>query len=274
MPRSAVTVSLVAEAKGGPFVFWDDLPAACRHARELGFDAIELFAPGPDAISQSDLAQLLKSHQLNLAAVGTGAGWVKHKLSLTSPEAVVRDRAIEFIRSMIDFGGVHGAPAIIGSMQGRWGDGVTKEQAFEWLRNALNELGEYAERHNVPLIYEPLNRYETNLINTVAAGVELMESLKTRNVRLLADLFHMNIEESDLAAALKLGSCWIGHVHFVDSNRRPAGLGHLHYAPISAALTSIQYDGYLSAEAFPWPDSVEAAAQTIREYRRLFGVVK
>ena len=274
MPRSAVTVSLVAEAKGGPFVFWDDLPAACRHARELGFDAIELFAPGPDAISQSDLAQLLKSHQLNLAAVGTGAGWVKHKLSLTSPEAVVRDRAKEFIRSMIDFGGVHGAPAIIGSMQGRWGDGVTKEQAFEWLRNALNELGEYAERHNVPLIYEPLNRYETNLINTVAAGVELMESLKTRNVRLLADLFHMNIEESDLAAALKLGSCWIGHVHFVDSNRRPAGLGHLHYAPISAALTSIQYDGYLSAEAFPWPDSVEAAAQTIREYRRLFGVVK
>ena len=273
MPRSAVTVSLVTEAKGGPCVFWEDLTAACRHAAELGFDAIELFAPGPDAVSPSELTTLLRSHHLSLAAVGTGAGWVKHKLSLTSPDAEIRTRAREFIRSMIDFGGAHGAPAIIGSMQGRWGEGVSKEQAMDWLREALDDLGEYAQRYNVPLIYEPLNRYETNLVNTVAAGVELMESLITGNVRLLADLFHMNIEESDLAAALKQGGRWIGHVHFVDSNRRPAGFGHMNYAPIVAALMSIPYEGYLSAEALPWPESFAAAQQTIREYRRLFDVV-
>ena len=268
MPRSAVTISLVTEAKGGPFVFWDDLAFACRHAAELGFDAIELFAPGPDAVSRQELSALLKSHQLNLAAVGTGAGWVKHKLTLTSPDQSIRQRATEFIRSMIDFGGVHGAPAIIGSMQGRWGEGVSREQAIGWLRDALNELGAHATRHSVPLIYEPLNRYETNLVNHIETGVELMESLQTDNVRLLADLFHMNIEESDLAAALKAGGRWIGHIHFVDSNRRPAGFGHLNYPPIFAALNSIQYDGYLSAEAFPWPDSIEAAQQTIQEYRR------
>jgi len=49
--KSAVTVSLVAEAKGGPFVFWDDLPAACRKAKEIGFDAVEIFPPSPDAIA-------------------------------------------------------------------------------------------------------------------------------------------------------------------------------------------------------------------------------
>lgn len=269
MPKSAVTISLVSEAKGGPFVFWDDLAAGCRNAAELGFDAVELFAPGPDAVSKEDLANLLKTHHLKLAAVGTGAGWVKHKLTLTSPDQSIRERARAFIQSMIDFGGVHGAPAIIGSMQGRWGDGVTREQAMTWLKDGLNQLGEYAARYQVPLIYEPLNRYETNLVNTVAGGVELMESLQTRNVRLLADLFHMNIEESDLAAALKLGSCWIGHIHFVDSNRRPAGFGHMNYAPILASLISIKYEGYLSAEALPWPDSLAAAQQTIREYRRL-----
>lgn len=271
MPRSAVTVSLVAESKGGPFVFWDDFPSACRQAAELGFDAVELFAPGPDAVSAAEISTLLKSHQLSLAAVGTGAGWVKHKLTLTSPDATIRERAKDFIRSMIDFGGVHGAPAIIGSMQGRWGDGVTKEQAIAWLSEALNALGDYAGRHHVPLIYEPLNRYETNLVNTVAAGVELMESLTSKNVRLLADLFHMNIEEADLAAALRTGGQWIGHIHFVDSNRRPAGCGHMNYAPIVGALTEIGYAGYLSAEAFAWPDPFAAAEQTIREYRRLIG---
>ncbi len=267
--KSAVTVSLVAEAKGGPFVFWDDLPGACRHAAELGYDAIELFAPGPDAVSRQELAGLLKTHRLGLAAVGTGAGWVKHKLTLTSPDAGIRQKAVEFVKSMIDFGGPHGAPAIIGSMQGRWGEGVSRQQAVDWLKDALNVLGGHARQYNVPLIYEPLNRYETNLITTEAAGVDLMQSLQTDNVRLLADLFHMNIEEVDIAAGLKDGGSWIGHVHFVDSNRRPAGCGHMNYAPIMAALQAIGYQGYLSAEALPWPDSLAAAAQTIGRYRQL-----
>ena len=272
MPRSAVTVSLVAEAKGGPFVFWDDLPAACRHAAELGFDAVELFAPGPDAVSKDEMSSLLKSHRLNLAAVGTGAGWLKHQLSLTSADQSIRERAKGFIRSMVDFGGPHGAPAIIGSMQGRWGDGVSNEQAIGWLKEALKDLGEHARQYNVPLIYEPLNRYETNLVNTEAAGAKLMESLQTDNVRLLADLFHMNIEEVDLAAGLKAGGRWIGHIHFVDSNRRPAGFGHMNYAPIAAALKEIGYSGYLSAEALPFPDPFAAAQQTIKEYKRLIGL--
>ena len=271
MVRSAVTVSLVAESKGGPFVFWDDLPAACRQAKELGFDAIELFAPGPEAVSKDVLAALLKTHDLRLAAVGTGAGWVKHKLTLTSADADIRHRATQFIRSMIDFGGVHGAPAIIGSMQGRWGDDVSRDQAIGWLADALNELGEHAAQYGVPLIYEPLNRYETNLVNTVAAGVDLMTSLRSQNVRLLADLFHMNIEEADLATAIRHGGEWIGHIHFVDSNRRPAGCGHLNFPPIVAALQQIGYAGYLSAEALSWPDAGAAAVQTIREFRRLFG---
>jgi sugar phosphate isomerase/epimerase len=259
-----VTVSLVSAARGGPFVFWDDLRAACDAAATLGFDAIEVYAPGPDATK--DLAGLLKQHTLSLAAVGTGAGWMMHKLTLTSPDAEIRRRAIEFIRTIIDLGGPFGAPAVIGSMQGRFGDGVTPEQARDWLRAALDELGNYASKHSVPLIYEPLNRFETNLVNTQAAGVELLHSLATDNVRLLADLFHMNIEEQDLAAAIRTGGSLIGHVHFVDSNRRPAGCGHIDYGPIVRALREIDYQGYLSAEALPWPDSVAAAEQTMRAF--------
>ncbi|MBX9679425.1 MAG: sugar phosphate isomerase/epimerase [Gemmataceae bacterium] len=271
MPRSAVTVSLVAEAKGGPFVFWHDLPAACVKAKSLGFDGIEIFPPGPDAVDLKDLATLLHDNGLKLAAVGTGAGWVKHRLTLTSPDASIRSKAKDFITSIIDFAGRFGAPAIIGSMQGRHGDGADQATAMAWLAEGLEKLGEHAIAFNVPLLYEPLNRYETNLITTVEAGVAYLKKLTTKNVKLLCDLFHMNIEEANVADALRQAGGYVGHVHFVDSNRRPAGLGHLDCTAIAKALNVINYKGFLSAEALPYPDSDAAAKQTIDAYRNYFG---
>jgi sugar phosphate isomerase/epimerase len=270
MIRSAVTVSLVPEVRGGPFVFWDDLPAACAQARALGFDAVEVFPPAADAVDPKFLRQLLADHQLALAAVGTGAGWVKHRLHLCQPGAEARARARAFIRSVIDFAGPLGAPAIIGSMQGRSGDEVDQAAALGHLGEALEALGEHAKQYRVPLIFEPLNRYETNLVNTVEAGLSLLNTLSTKNVVLLADLFHMNIEEADIAAALRVGAGAIGHVHFVDSNRRPAGLGHIDFAPIAAALRDIRYNGFASAEAFAYPDTDAAAQQTIKAFRQFF----
>src|SRR4051794_31277056 len=99
---SAVTVSLVEEARGGPFVFWFDLAAACRQAQALGFDAVEVFPPGPDAVDPKALRHLLNDNGLSLAAVGTGAGWVRRKLHLTLPDAGARQQAREFIRGIID----------------------------------------------------------------------------------------------------------------------------------------------------------------------------
>ncbi len=267
--RSCVTISLVPAARGGPFVFWDDLPAACRRASELGYDAVEIFPPAPSAIQVEEVRRLLDDHGLKLAAVGTGAGWVMHHLHLTGADRTQRDRARAFIRSIIDVAGPLGASAIIGSMQGRWGDGVDKATALGHLSAALEELGQHAAQYQVPLIYEPLNRYETNLVNTVADGVELLNKLSTKNVVLLADLFHMNIEEANLPAAIRAGRGAIGHIHFVDSNRRPAGLGHLDYEPIAAAIRE-SYQGYLSAEALPYPDSDAAARQTIEQFRKYF----
>jgi sugar phosphate isomerase/epimerase len=104
----------------------------------------------------------------------------------------------------------------------------------------------------------------------VADGVALLESLATKNVVLLADLFHMNIEESDIAAALRAGGRHIGHVHFVDSNRRPAGCGHIDFRPIAEALRALGYDRYASAEALPYPDPDEAARRTIEAFRAFF----
>ncbi|MSU47563.1 MAG: sugar phosphate isomerase/epimerase [Opitutus sp.] len=266
--RSAITVSLVPEAKAGPFVFSSGLADGCARAAALGYDAVEIFPPSADALELGELAGLIARHGLKVAAVGTGAGWVVRKLALTSADAGVRGQAREFIRAIVDFAGRFSAPAIIGSMQGRWEGGVSRDQALGWLGEALDDLGEHAARHGVPLLYEPLNRYETNLFNRLGDTAAWLRTRRTKNVRILADLFHMNIEEANLAAALREAGPLVGHVHFADSNRRAIGFGHTEVAPVIAALREIGYAGYLSAEIFPLPDDATAARQTISALRQ------
>ena len=270
MIRSAVTVSLVPEMRGGPFVFWDDLSASCARAAALGFDAVELFFHEARAVNVTEVQAALSANKLAVAAFGSGAGWVKHKLRLTDPDARVRRRAIEYVARLIDVAAQFQAPVIVGSMQGRWGDGVSRQQVLSWLADALNELGETAASHNVPLLYEFLNRYETNLFNTAEDSVAFLRMFHTQNVKILCDLFHMNIEESDIPAALRLVGSKLGHVHFVDTNRRAVGFGHLDVAAVARALHDIGYDGFLSAEALPLPDGETAAMQTLASIRKWF----
>ncbi len=265
--RSAITVSLVPEARGGPFVYSAGLEAACADAAALGFDAIEIFPPDAESLDAAAIRALVGRHGLRVAAVGTGGGWVRHKLTLTHADPAVRARAAAFIRGIIDVAGALGAPAIIGSMQGRWEGAVSRDEALALLAAALAELGDHAARHGVPLLYEPLNRYETNLFNRLGDTAAWLRGTPARHVRLLADLFHMNIEETDLAAALREAGELVGHVHFADSNRRAIGFGHTDVRPVIAALRGLGYRGYLSAEVLPLPDPPSAAARTIAAFR-------
>lgn len=271
MFRCAVTLSLVPEAKAGPFVFSEDLETGCQRAAELGFDAIELFPRAAEEIDARSLRQLLDQHGLKLAAVGTGAGWVVQGLSLTDAAPEKRARARAFIGAIIDFAGSFGAPAIIGSMQGRAQGAVTRDQALAWLQESFEQLGPRAHACGTPLLFEPLNRYETNLINTLSDAISLLKPLRTRNVKLLGDCFHMNVEEASIPEALKLAGPQVHHIHLADSNRRAAGFGHTDFGTIAQALKAVAFDGYLSAEVLPLPDPETAAQQTLETVQKYFG---
>lgn len=268
--HSAITVSLVEEARGGPFVFWNGLADAAAQAAALGFDALEIFAPDAQAVNVDELKELCAAYELRIAAFGTGAGMVKHGLSLSAGDASVRSRGRQFIADIIRLGASFNAPAIIGSMQGRWNADVSRDQALGWLAEELNWLGQMAEAEGVCLLFEPLNRYESNLFNTLFETRDFLRSLSTGNVRVLADLFHMNIEEQNSARAIRQCSDIIGHIHFADSNRQAVGMGQSDMAAIAAAIKESGYVGYLSAEVFPLPDSPSAAQQTIDSFREYF----
>ena len=270
--KSAITICLVPEARQGPFVFHttlagEGLAAACQTAAELGFDAVEIFPDSAESFPVAELSRLLTEHGLTVAAVGTGAGWVKHKLHLCHADASMRAAAQEFIGKIIDVAGRFGAPAIIGSMQGRFEGDLPRDEALKHLALALDVLGARAAAHGQVLLYEPLNRYETNLFNRLGDAAAWLELRGLLHVQLLCDLFHMNIEEVDVAAALAATGRRVGHVHWADSNRQAMGLGHTDARPVVAALRGMGYEGFLSAEVFPLPSALDAARQTILSLR-------
>ncbi len=120
------------------------------------------------------------------------------------------------------------------------------------LLEALAVLSEHAAREGVWLALEPLNRYEDYMINRIEQAASLAEEVEREfgfdSVRVCADLFHMNIEEDDLARSLTDAGRWLAHVHIDDSNRLQPGTGHLDFASALAALSAIGYDDWLALE--------------------------
>ena len=188
----------------------------------------------------------------------------------SAPSTLFHDEDVEYARRLNE-AGVHCELFVLPGVTPDFDHAFSASEVAQnfWPRqaDALRIAGKTAAKFNVPFIYEPLNRYETNLINRLGDGAKFIESSSLENIVLLADLFHMNIEESDLAASIRSAAKHIGHVHYADSNRRAMGFGHTDPAPIVAALKETGYKGHLSAEIFPLPDAKAAASQTIKSIR-------
>lgn len=265
--HSSITISLVPEASQGPFVFHGDLRYAVQTASQLGFHAVEIFPRSPNAVPVQELKALVDDLGLRVSALGTGAGWLVERWTLADPNSEKRSMAIDFVRRMIDIAAQFQAAAIVGSMQGRSSAECPPDRSRHLLRESLETLDRHADDSAGRLLYEPLNRYETDQCNTLAQGMELIRDL--RRTQLLADWFHMNIEEASMIQAIEHAGSAIGHVHFADSNRRAVGFGHLDAKPLLESLQRIGYIGYLSAEVFPVPTSELAAQRTADSFRRL-----
>ncbi len=265
----SVTIALAPEVRGGPFVFHSDLQnldSLLFKVKELGFPAVEIFPRTPEDIGPPFLASLLQKHNLKLAAVGTGAGWVIHKLRLSDPDPVARKKAVDFVAEIVRRAGKLLAPVIIGSMQGKI-DPDGKEATMDRLKESVTLLAREAKAVGQRLLLEPLNRYETDLLNKVGDVCLLADQTQESAVSVLADLFHMNIEETDIPQALLACGTRLGHVHLADSNRQAAGRGHTPMEPIFRTLKAMGYQGYVSAEVFPKPDSDTAALATLLAWR-------
>ncbi len=249
-----------------------DVERAFQLAKEEGFDAVEIAVRDPSLVKAGDILELAESAGLAIAAIGTGQAYLEEGLSLTSPDEHVRRSALDRMRRQVDLSVQLGARVIVGLIRGTVKSRDEVEEALDLLGLSMFEIGAYAQEVGAPgLLIEPINRYETRLINSVGEGVEFLEKLSDLPVRLLADVFHMNIEDTDMAGAIKAAGDKIGHVHLADSNRHAPGRGHIDFSFILQALEESGYSGYLSCEILPEPSPEEALRLAAAFFRDLSG---
>ena len=205
-----------------------------------------------------------------ISAIATGQSFYSDGWSPVDHDEDVRARLMERMQRIVDMAAPWSAFVVIGGVRGVLeGSPAEQEAGYGRAVDFFRRLGEYAASKNVKLAVEPINRYETNYINTISQGLQLIDDVDLDNMGILADTFHMNIEEADLAASLRLAGSHLLHTQFTDSNRLAAGRGHIDFPSLAAVLRAIGYEGYLSTETLPEPDSYTAAQQAIEYFRTL-----
>ena len=147
----------------------------------------------------------------------------------------------------------------------------TEEEDQRVLLEALEELGEHAEREGTLVLLEPLNRYEDHMLNRVDQAVELCKEVGRPSVKVMGDLFHMNIEEDELGGAIRAAGDYLAHVHLADSSRLQPGTAHTDFAGAFAALREIGFGGYMAMECGIRGNPEEALPESVTHLRSLMG---
>jgi sugar phosphate isomerase/epimerase len=243
--------------------FKGDLDSNLDRIASLGYDGVELAIRDPRLVDLDGLERLVQKHNLIVPAIGTGQAWGEEGLSFTDPDPAIRHAAIERIKSHVPVAARFKAVIIVGLVRGTVKPGVESAQAMDWLIKALRECSDAARPHGIRLALEPINRYETTLINTAAQGLELIERVGADNFGLLLDTFHMNIEEPNIEDSIKQTGERIFHFHVADSNRWYPGAGHLDFKSVLKALFATGYAGFVSGEFMPVPDAATGAQKAI-----------
>lgn len=264
----------VADMPGAfsPFLLVGDLFQGMDRAVALGYDAVELFVLDPAQTGIERIAEEVKARGLAVSAIGPGLASYRYGWFLTEPDDEKRRRCVERIMEGIRLAAQFPTSVNIGGTRGSLADDPDLcSRQRGWFLEAVQTCADFAAPYGVQLGIEPLNRYETNYINTVSEALEFVAEVDRPNVGLLLDTFHMNIEERSLEAAIAAAKGRIVNFHLADSNRWAPGWGHMDLAGVVSALRDIGYDRYLSLEILPMPSAEEAAVHALRHVRALLG---
>src|SRR5512140_1854999 len=212
--------------------------------KSMGFDIFEISCENPDLIDPQAVKQELDRN--GLQGIICGAFGPDRNICSTNPEYVAN--AKEYIRWLVDAAAAVGSAVICGPAYSSVGkDHIEDDKArkAEWDRAVagIREMAEYAAKKNVRIALEPLNRFETDMINVVSQGMDFVAQVGMPNVGLHLDTFHMHLEERNSAAAIRRASDRIFHFHACENDRGVPGAGQVHWKEIAAALKEVGYEG-------------------------------
>lgn len=240
-------------------------------ASQLGYDGVELITTDPAQVDIHAVHRSLNANRLSVSAIASGGMAFALGLTLLHPDAEVASRAENRLLALVDLAAALQAPVVtIGSFRGRGGE--DRKSALERLASILYRAAHHAGNLGVHLALEPLNRYEADLIHTVAEGLQFLAVVNHPSLGLLVDSYHVNIEESawDMPFLKALQAKRLYYVHIGDNNRKPPGEGLIDFSIILKALRKGGYEGWVSAELLCYPDPDRAAELTISYMKKIW----
>lgn len=263
-----LAVTMVKEAAAGaPLVLRGDYAESIRQAAQIGYDAVELHVPDPAEADVRAIRSACNASCVAVSSIGTGLALVRDGLALTSRDERVRQRALARLQDFIRLGGELDSVVIVGLMKGLVKESGGHSEYESYLTGALDACLVTAREAGVTLVLEAMNRYESDILNTIEECVRYIERFDSKHLKLHIDTYHMNIEEDRIGRNILAAGKHIGHVHIADSNRGYPGLGHYNFAETIAALKTVGYKGALAVECVPKP-APEHAAQGAYEFLR------
>lgn len=238
--------------------WYDDQSSVFHKAAEAGYDGVEMsFVAGTD-VNVDRIARTASSLGLGVLC-STGLTPI---MDISSPDADVRSSGIYHLKWCLDQAAELGSPILGGVTYAPWMGFPEGDLSGHRERSAasLGAVAEHAATVGVDLCLEVLNRFESYMFNTVSDCLAFIEMVGHDSVKVELDTFHMNMEESDLAGAVRQAAGKIGHVQVAANNRRAPQYGHIDWASFKKALDDVGYDGWVVFETFP-----NSAVQTGRD---------
>jgi len=232
--------------------------------KKWGFDTVEIPIEDPSHIDPAQVKAA--ADKLGLAIGSVCACMGPGRDFRGTPEE--QQTAMTYCKAIIDQAVALGCPSVIGpvySVVGKADAVEPAQQKVEWdlvVKN-LKELAQYAEAKGVTICIEPLNRFETDFLNTCDRGLKLIRAVGSKAVKLHLDTFHMNIEEKNQAAAIRKAGKSLAHFHACGSDRGTPGGDHIAWKEIAKALKAVGYKGDVVIESFTTDVKVIARAAAI-----------
>lgn len=265
-----MVVSILPNAVFAPIVYKGNLENNIIKLKNIGYNGIEIGGiRNPKDINISKVKKLLDKTNMSVVTLGTAQPYFDDGISFSDPDKNIRNEAVNRIKDIIKLAGDLNANIMLSLIFGRViidsknNQSKKIEIARKRISECVAECLDYSEKYSTNFLIEPLNRYETNIFNKLEEVNIFIEKYKNKfngnRIGLLADTFHMNIEETNIHKSFEKFNKIIKHIHFSDSNRCAPGCGHIDFNIICKVLKENNYNDFISFEILPYPDPDAAA---------------
>ncbi|BDF34990.1 hypothetical protein CE91St62_30530 [Lachnospiraceae bacterium] len=256
--------SAVRPGEKEPVLLTEDFVENIKEAAAMGYEGIEIHVQDPEAVDIEQIRLACQENHIDISGIATGLAYANEGLCLIHEDERIRKKAVERLKRFADMAARLGTVLLIGRLKGDIPHMENYVYYEQMLAGGLTEAAQYASSKGVWIMLEAINRYESNYMNRAGEIADFIRRYHIPSVKVLMDVFHMNIEEVSVTESIRENFGALGYFHIADSNRMYPGAGHAPLAEVLRVLQDLGYCGYVSLECMRIPDGRTAALEGIK----------